>query len=279
MLNKVRVKVFGKVNLSLNITGKRGNLHTLDSVLASVSVADIITVKDRLDDKVNLIFNADFVPQNNTVIKAVNALRTIFGPFGVDIVVEKNLPLSGGMGGSSADAAGVISALNALFDFDKRGLDIRSLCGSIGADVFYMLGGGYARMTDTGCEVSRINCSRRLGMVYITSKGVDTGEVYAAYDKVGGDGRTDNDKLIEALVSGKEAETGNMLYRAATSLSSEIRRNYELLEKFGFKANMTGSGSTVYALCDDPQAAVKKIAEMGVEAHCAFTEPKGIVYL
>lgn len=278
MLGKVRLKVYGKINLSLNITGTRGKFHTLDSVVASVSVADTITVRDRLDDKINLIFNADFTPTDNTIIKAVNELRKSFGPFGADIVVDKSLPFAGGMGGSSANAAGVIAALNKLFDFDKRGLNILKVCGSVGADVYYMLSGGYARLMGIGDEVTPIDCNSEFGFVYLYTDGVITSKVYAAYDSCGGDEAVDNDRIIKSLQAGKEPPLGNMLYKAAISINENIKHNYDALGELGLRPNMTGSGSIVYAFSDDPIKAAARLNEKGYNAKYAFTRNNGIEF-
>lgn len=279
MLNKVRVKVNGKINLSLNITGKIGALHTLDSILTSVSVYDTITVRDRLDDKVNLIFNADFAPKDNSVLRAVEALRKSFGTFGVDIVVDKRIPFAGGMGGSSADGAGVIAALDALFDFHKRGLDLDKVCSLVGSDVKYMLVGGFARMTGTGDVVNPFACDRTLGVVYTECGGVETADVYRKFDEVGGDAPVDNDLLVELLRSGGDIKNlGNMLFRAAAKLCPRIAEVAHGYEKLGLNPNLTGSGSTVYALCADPSREAARLLESGISASPTFTHQSGIIF-
>ena len=279
MLSKVRVKVNGKINLSLNITGVKDGFHLLDSVVASVSVSDYITVRDRLDDKINLIFNADFVPKDNTVMKAVGALRKKFGNFGADIIVDKHIPLAGGMGGSSADAAGIIAAFTKLFDFDKRGLDERAICREVGSDVFYMLRGGYARMQGIGDEVLPFACDRDIGFVYIYGGETLTGEVYAAYDKLGGDGEVDNDELIKMLNGGGKIQLGNMLFRAACSLNPIISTNADAIRDIGLAPNMTGSGSVVYAVSSDPERDAAVLKARGLSADFAFIRPHGIEYV
>ena len=265
MLNKVRVKVSGKINLSLNITGKRGPLHTLDSVVASLSVYDKITVRDRLDDKVNLIFNADYSVEDNSVLRAVEILRRSLGNFGV-------------MGGSSADGAGVIAALDALFDLSKRGIDLVKVCGEVGADTLYMLSGGYARMTGTGDLTESVSCNRSYGVVYTECGGVMTADVYKAFDALGGDEPTDNDRLCAMLGAGEEPILGNMLLRAATSLCPRIAQTISAYRRLGLSPNMTGSGSTVYAVCDDPMRETKRLAESGLRSEYAFTQRAGIVF-
>lgn len=105
-------------------------MHEIDSLVSSINVYDTIFVSDRLDGKINLAFDSDvFVaPQENTVIKAIKALRDDFGDFGVDVTVKKNIPFCAGLGGSSADAAGVIAALSELFDFEKRYINYAKVC-------------------------------------------------------------------------------------------------------------------------------------------------------
>lgn len=290
MLNKVRVKINGKINLSLNITGKKDGYHLIDSVVASVSVSDYITVRDRLDDKINLIFNADFLPQNNTVLKAVNLLRKRFGDFGVDIVVDKFLPLGGGMGGSSADAAGVIAALNALFDFDKRGLDLKEVCSEVGADVFYMLNGGFARLKGIGDDVTVIDGDLKSGVVYIYGGETLSKHVYSAFDKIKSEGEVDNDLLIKMLHGVKKSEDkinfinknlplGNMLFSAACLVNDKIKRNFDAMKSFDLNPNMTGSGSIVYAFTDDCVRCAALLKEKGFCADYAFITPIGIKFV
>lgn len=272
-MNSITLRAYGKINLSLNITGQRGKFHTLDSVVASVSVCDTITVTKRNDNKVNLTFNAPFTPQNNTVNLAVNELTRRFGHFGADITVDKRLPLAGGMGGSSADAAGVIVALCQLYGFGSDGL---AASAAVGSDVLYMTRGGYARLMGIGDEVQFFDCKARHSLVYVCSDGVLTPKVYSQYDSIGGDGYVDNDSLICALKEGKKPNLGNMLTRSACSLSNQIQKNLVALEKINLRPNMTGSGSTVYALSDSPDDDVAKLNELGIKAHTAFTLPYGI---
>lgn len=278
MLNKVRIKVYGKLNLSLNITGTQNGLHTLDSVVTSVSLADVITVRDRYDDKINLIFNADFVPEDNSVVKAVNALRRSFGPFGADIVVDKHLPFSGGMGGSSADAAGVIAALVRLFDFDKRGLNIDRVCSEVGSDVKYMLSGGFARMKGVGEIIDKLDINTEIGFVCVKGGGTLTSKVYAEFDRVGTGGGVDNDALIMSLKSGKVPKLGNMLTRAAIGLCHDISRNMDALVSLDLTPNMTGSGSTVYAISSDPERDAARLKERGFDAFSVFSLSSGIQF-
>lgn len=276
-MNKLALKVYGKLNLSLNITGVKDGYHVIDSVVSSVSTFDTIFVSKRNDDKINFTFNAPFNVSSNTVIKAVDALKKRFGSFGADITVDKNLPLMGGMGGSSADAAGAITAISELYGFDKGSL--RSVCNEVGADVYYMLSGGYARLRGIGDEVEKIDCRHGYYVVYIIGGSTLTKDVYARYDLIGGDGEVNNEELINALKNERTPTLGNMLYKAARSLNKNIEACSDALKAIGLKPNMTGSGSCVYAFSEDPFMDVVKLKTLGFNARHAKLLPYGVEFI
>lgn len=271
------MEVCGKLNLSLNITGRSGGYHTLDSVVASVSCGDTVIVRERKDNGITLNFEANFTPEVNSVTRAVEELHKTFGDFGADITVIKRLPLAGGMGGSSADAAGVIAALGYIYGFD--GALIRKACLAVGSDVPYMLEGGYARMRGRGEAIEPIACDKEYGVVLVRAEGTETARVYAEYDRVGGDTPVDNDEMVKRLTCVRKFDKiplGNMLARAAIGLNPRIALNLAACERAGLNANMTGSGSTVYAFTSDPEGDAERLKKMGLDAYAAHTCASGL---
>lgn len=276
MKKKVGVNVYAKINFTLNVGKKTGNLHEIDSLVSSINVYDTIFVSDRLDDKINLAFDSDvFVaPQENTVIKAIKALRDDFGDFGVDVTVKKNIPFCAGMGGSSADAAGVIAALSELFDFEKRYINYAKVCKKTGSDVLYMLSGGYARISGTGEKVEKLSYDGTFTGVAVTSTGVETKDVYKKFDELGGDLPTDNSSGFS-----QNMRLGNMLMKAACEINPQICACAAELEREGLTPNMTGSGSTVYAFTQDAREIAKKLTAKGLRTFAFETLPYGIEFL
>ena len=274
MKSKVGVNVYAKMNFTLNVGDKIGDLHAIDSLVASVNVFDTVIVSDRLDDKINLAFDNDYGVdmQDNTVIKAINALRDDFGDFGVNVTVKKGIPFCGGMGGSSADAAGVIVALAALFDLDKRYIDYNKVCKKVGSDVLYMLSGGFARIGGTGDKVQKLSYDGDFCGVAIKAYGVNTKDVYKKFDEIGGT-PTPSEKFY------KQMKLGNMLTDAAISLNPQIAANIEALKKTGYSPNMTGSGSTVYAFCDDADEVAERLRSNGYDAFAFKTVQSGIQFI
>ena len=291
-MRKIKLKVYSKINLSLNIEGVRGSLHALDSVMTSVDIADVITVCERFDDKLNVEFSCgNAFGENNTAYLAADILRKQFGDFGADIFIEKNIPVMAGMGGSSADAAGVIRALNCLFDFTMRGLSEHSAALKIGSDVPYMLYGGFARVSGSGENVKRIETDAELYFVTACGKsGVSTALSYAEFDKLHADKKficSDNGKLAAALTSGDVSavlsETGNALTEASCRLNPEISQTLELLSSVGAKKSiMTGSGAGCvgfFADFEEAAAAAEKLKEKGLAARASRSVKDGVEFL
>lgn len=291
-MKKIRVLVMGKINLSLNILGRHNNMHLIDSIMQSVSIFDAITVMQRLDNKVNIKFfgSEEIDNNNNTVKKTVDILRSLFGDFGVDIVVEKNLPIAGGLGGSSADAAATLIALNKLFDFEKRGLDILSTAAKIGSDVPFMLSGGCGRVTGKGESIKKLENNLDLIMI-IASKGegVSSGKAYAKFDEIYNTYRLevcDNDKLQNMLKAGDKNAIklfSNALEGASTRLQKNILSTKQaLLDAGAIAVVMTGSGNSVVGYFDSDsiaKAAEKALADKDYYVKCCYSTKQGVVLL
>ena len=256
-MKKVKLTAFAKANLSLNITGKSGKLHTLDSVMISLDAFDTVTVTERSDDKIEVSFDIpDIDPTLNTAFKAAAAVRDKIG-FGADIKIEKGIPIGAGLGGSSADGAAVLRALDLFYGLTERNVDMRKIALSVGSDVPFMLTGGLARVTGVGEEMMFIENKLKLFAVGLMSESVSTAEAYAAFDKLHKDNAyspTDNQKLVDALLDGDDNALkflGNALFDAAASLAPSVKDNYEKLLSFGALPCMTGSGGMVLGYFTD----------------------------
>ena len=158
----VRVKAYAKLNLTLNITGVSGGYHMLDSVVTSVDMHDLIVLKKRRAKLVSIIMRGqgseDIPYDKNNAVKAAQLFIDNFGTNGADITVYKNIPMGLGVGGSSADAAGVLTGLSKLYGVNDLA-GIKLLADKAGSDTRYMLSDGYARLAGRGNEVRQIESS------------------------------------------------------------------------------------------------------------------------
>lgn len=260
-MNYVRVKSYAKVNLSLDIKGAQNGFHILDSVVASIDVCDVITAKKRNDKLISVTMHgegSEYIPYGkNNAAAAAELFVGAFGTCGADITVWKNIPMGAGLGGSSADVAGVLRAMAKLYGVGYSGL--KPLADKLGSDCGYMLTGGYARISGRGEIVKTIDSDLKLyvGLVKC-AESVNTGECYAAYDKLKTRGEDCSDRVEEALLRGDlcglGASLNNKLLPAACSLCDKITNNLNELKGLDpLGVNMTGSGSAVYAIFENDQ--------------------------
>ena len=250
------VRAYAKVNLTLDIAGVSGGYHLLDSLVASVDIYDEICVRRREDGLVRVTMHGlgeNIPPEGNNALACAERYVKRFGTTGADITVNKRIPIGAGLGGSSADVAGVLNALNAVYGAtDYSGL--KEIADSLGSDCGYMLNGGFARIAGRGDRVERIDCPVTLYLgLLLPSKGVSTAECFKLYDGLNERQLPSTENAVRALVSGDCASLGkglnNALTRSAILLNNEIEDCITALEGLDpLGVGMTGSGSGVFAL-------------------------------
>lgn len=259
-MNYIKLKAHAKINLSLDVTGTEGGYHLIDSVVTTIDLSDVIAVKKRRDKLVSVTMhgmgseNISF--GENNAVRAAEAFVRQYGTNGADITVWKNIPLGAGLGGSSADVAGVLNAMKALYGADEEG--VKDIADSLGSDCGYMIYGGYARMRGRGERVQLLDGGPKLDVGIIFPRGgVSTAACYSLFDSVGSPSSS-SDKVLGAVLRGDKAELGralhNGLYAPAKALNGDIERAYAELAAFDpLGVCMSGSGSAVYAIFENDQ--------------------------
>ena len=161
--------------------------------------------------------------------------------------------MGAGLGGSSADAAGVLNALAKLYGVQDRQA-LKALADTLGSDTGYMLGGGFARMSGRGERVEPLHSPRGYHMLlFIPAEPVSTAACYAAYDRAPDPLRADAARLAAALEAGDFAGVAqnvyNALERPACALEPAVAAALEQARSLSPAAcAVTGSGSAVFAL-------------------------------
>ena len=254
-MKSASAKIYGKINLSLNINGVKDGYHMLDSVVTTVSVADIVKIKLRKDDKILITFTGKYkgviVDQFKTnVYKTAVAFMEKYGKKGLNIEVVRNIKDGGGLGSSSADIVGTLLALKKLYGVTES---VKDLADGLGSDTGYLLNGGFARITKRGEEVEPFKCKNKYYFVVLYANGgVNTKECFELFDKECKTGiLSNNDELIKGLIEGDfdkiSSNVKNALTIPAKKLNAEIEENINELNKLSPEVvGMTGSGSTVF---------------------------------
>ncbi len=250
------VNAHAKLNLTLEITGREGAFHTLDSLVAILDLADTVTVRPR-EEGVTVSMHGipcEVPLEKNNAFRAANAFFAAFGEqcrgnLGADIDIEKRIPVGGGLGGSSADAAGVLLALAKLHGIERDALV--PLAETLGSDTSAQLRSGYLRMRGRGEKLSPVLELPPLYFVLLCpSTGVPTADCYAFFDELGiamSFGATE--RVISALHRGETPPLANDLILPACLSNFDVAEAIQAAHDLSPDAvGMTGSGSAVFAL-------------------------------
>ena len=253
-MKKTTIKIPAKINLILDVLGTDGKYHQLQSLVASINLYDTVTVKARKDEKITLKMKGVKVdcpiPQNNAY-KSAELFKKTFKTSGVEIVINKSIPVGAGLGGSSADIAGVLRAMKSVYGITES---LLPLANDLGSDAGYMLTGGYALMQGRGEQITHENIEAPLYFLLITeNNSCSAKECYKQFDKQNKTYTPTAKDGVNALKNGDYdafyLAVKNDLTAAASSLVPQIAGNLEVLKKAGAKGvAMTGSGSACFAV-------------------------------
>lgn len=245
----IRFKAYAKLNLSLDITGKRADgYHELDGIMQSISIYDTVELSEADDIRVEM--DAEPVDmRRNTAYVAARLFADAAGTGGALIRIRKRIPSEAGLGGASADAAAVLAGMNALYRAGLGPDELKSLGVRVGADVPFSLTGGTARAKGVGDRLTPFKARPLHFVIVKPHAGVSTAEAYRRYQKqeplrIG---------TVEYALAKGDLElflryAGNALGIAALSIAPEILTAANALMAAGApRALMSGSGSTMFA--------------------------------
>lgn len=257
-----------KLNLFLHVVGRRADgYHLLESVFVLIDRQDRIDLRLRDDGRIHRITAiAGVPPEQDLCVRAARLLADETGTsLGVDIGLRKVIPMGGGLGGGSSDAATVLLGLNRLWRLNLPRRQLQSLALRLGADVPFFIHGRSAFVTGIGEVMTDIDHRQQTFVVVAPPVGVATATVFAAPEltldtkpiKIAGfsralehaieNGRNDLQPVVEARVAAVAA--------ALDALGSAVTESG--LERS--RVRMSGSGSCVYAALNNGTQAQKVI--------------------
>ncbi len=260
-MKQVTVLAPAKLNLTLDVVGLEPNgYHSLDMIMQTIDLYERITLRKSGDLRLRLPGSRVPANDSNTAIKAALAFFHYTGLLaGVDMEIRKAVPVRAGMAGGSADAAGVLVGLNALYDARLSFSELWSLAAGIGADVPFSLLGGTARVKGVGDVMKALPpCPDCWFTVCMPALGVSTPKAFARYDELGSSVHPDGEAAEQAVRAGDlDALAAQM--KNALEESSESRHNgpiRRILDENGALASlMTGSGAAVFGVFRTEQQA------------------------
>lgn len=239
-----------KLNLMLRITGQRSDgYHLLQTVFQFIDLCDWITFHPVDDGRVSLQKTIFGVPEEDDLtIRAAKLLKTETGcEQGVCIEVEKNLPMGGGLGGGSSDAATTLVVLNELWGLRLSKEKLMELGLTLGADVPVFVYGYSSWAEGVGEKLEKIDIPEQWFVVIKPDCHVDTKEIFSAKDL------TRNSKSIKIadFIAGQHQ---NDCLKVVRERYQSVRDALVDLSRFS-EARLTGTGACVFARFDSEEAA------------------------
>ncbi len=262
-MKKISLLAYGKINLTLGILGQEEEtgLHQVDTYMQTIDWCDYVTLQARSDDQCTSTWVGREAPEGDTALKAAELFVAVFETNGVDITIQKRLPIGAGLGGSAADAAAVLRGMALLYDVDFGAL--KDVAASVGADVPFLLGTGLARCTGTGTQVEPVALLPQMyAVVLCPSEASLTADAYAAYDaQPKKPAEIRGEEILEMLREEHSTKllTVNHLQKTVSMRIKGVDEGLKLLQDpKALHIAMTGAGSAVYALYTDLDAAQAK---------------------
>ncbi len=254
---KVTVTAPAKINLSLDIIGKRDDgYHLLNMILQSVELCDTVTVWENGGGGIELTCNRDDLPtgEENLAFRAAALFfeeNGLENP-GISIRIKKRIPVGAGLAGGSTDAAAVLLALDRITGAGLTGFQLAELAARLGADVPFCLQGGTMQAEGTGTILTPLPDLVECHMVLAKPDfSVSTAEAYALSDKHVRIRHPDLDEIVGAICGGDLEAVGRELYNAfeAVLRLEEVEKIKKIMRVHGaLGACMSGSGPTVFGL-------------------------------
>ena len=257
------IRGYGKVNLGLDVLRRLPNgYHEVKMVMQSISLYDELTITKREDTTVTLTSNREelLCDESNLIMKAVRLLQNKTGKqFGVDIHLDKHIPMAAGMAGGSADAAATLVGINSLMELDIPISELKKIAVKIGADVPFCIEGGTQLSEGIGEKLTALPAFQA-PFLLIAKPNIDVSTKFV-YENLHADTLTEHpniDFMVECIRAHSFhavlSHMDNVLQRVTETEYPVIRNlKQSMIEQGACSSMMSGSGPTVFGIFKDEQ--------------------------
>lgn len=271
---KITVHVPAKINLALDIVGKREDgYHLVQMVMQSVNLYDSIIMESdssrgiELDSNIEIVDN---IEKNTAYRAAVEFFKdTNIENSGIKINLKKRIPMQAGLAGGSADAAGVIIGLDRLFNTNLPKHKMLEIGARVGADVPFCIIGGTMLSEGIGTILEPIAALPDCHIVlYKPPIGISTKEAYEKSDTVGYMELTKVSEVVNSIYNGDLKEISSLIFNRfeyVMNIDEVIKIKEEMKNLGALNACMSGSGPTVFGIFDNKAKAEHCFCELKKE--------------
>lgn len=278
----LEVKAYAKLNLSLDVLGKRPDgYHDMRMVMQTVSLSDDIRLETGTGRPLRMESNLGFLPANESNLAAAAALRLCEAAGadagGLSIDLEKTIPVCAGLAGGSADAAAVLRGMNKLLGLGLPGERLEEIGALVGSDVPYCVRGGTALAEGRGeCLTDLPPLPNCFLVVCKPPFPISTPQLFGRVNVKKITCRPDTQGLVKALEAGDLQGVARRLYNVFEDVLEPRHRQTvdeiksTLIEYGALGAVMSGSGPTVFGLYQDEGTARKAAQVLGEQYKDVF---------
>lgn len=289
-MTEITLNAYAKINLGLDVLRKRPDgYHDLRMIMQSISLHDTLTLRKTEQDAIRL-FNTDGtenpdVPMDdsNLIYKAIQSLRQEFHiTEGVDVILDKQIPVAAGMAGGSTDGAAAYKAMNQLFELGLTEQQLRERAVKLGADIPYCIMGGTALSEGIGEVLTPLAPMPKCAILIAKPDiNVSTGFVYGNLRANELSSHPDIDGMVQAIqaddLSGVTNRLGNVLETVTIPAYPVIEKIKQAMIEDGAEGSlMSGSGPTVFGIFreeEQAQKAAEKLCNTSLAKYIFVVEP------
>lgn len=271
-MNKVELKAYGKINLGLDVIRKRPDgYHDLDMIMQMVDVYDDVMISKTEGDKIAVKTDTTILSngKDNLAYLAAKELMDEFGiKHGLEIKINKRIPIAGGMAGGSSDCATTLIGVNQMFDLELSKEELMERGVKLGADVPFCILGGTAIARGIGELLTPLPAPPKCHVIIAKPPvSVSTAFVYGHIRPDEITKRPDIEGIAEAIKRQDLYRMAELLYNVMEDVTVpqypmiQYIKNV-MLDSGALNSIMSGSGPTVFGLYDDKEKAEKTVAKL-----------------
>ena len=266
-------RAYAKINLTLDVGPRRADgFHEVCMIMQTIRLWDDLWLSRTDGDEVTFTCNVPFLgaDDRNIAYRAALLMRERFGlTGGLDIRMEKRIPIAAGLAGGSADTAAVLRGMNKLYGLNLKNSQLMKIGQELGSDVPFCVIGGTCLASGRGEIVQRLPAPMPFAYVVLVKPpfGISTPWSYQMFDQQIITKRPDNQAMEQAIISGDLDQVGremvNLLEPAALHKFPILSWIEDRLRGHGAQGvMMSGSGPTVFALFREKKQAVEALKDL-----------------
>jgi len=254
-----------KLNLALKVISRKSNgMHEITSHFQLIDLFDLVTIQktdNRFSSvKTNALVNID--NENNIAFKAIEALSKLMNrDICCDIFIEKNIPMGGGLGGGSSNAAAVLIGINTLFALKLNIDELMRIGSKIGADVPFFIFGRNALAKGIGDKLEETKCESKKLLLIAPNIHSSTKDMFLKWDS-----------LSEQMMLRSIPKNENSFLKIFLEQKPEVRKIYEELSEIT-PLRLSGTGSTFFCTYNEEVEIEKTLKKIPTKWRHFFCEP------